>query len=220
MNRSLLLCVLLLLVPLWSASALDMSEHGLITGHLRIGLNGDDKFGDTIGHELAEEHDLRMHPLESDPGFGFSLSYRRGITPSVMFGVSVDYLRSGTMKGKGVDAVENRQALADSTSEPLGAYQLYGAGVSLYPGITITDQLMVFGEVGLGGYSARIAGNTQDLDAALNVGAALHYFMTESLGLELSARMPLFLAEFVFLEEHYTLDPSPLQVSLGVSWIR
>lgn len=218
--RALLPFVLILLLPLWTASALDMSEHGLLTGQIRLGLSGNDKFGDTIGHELPEEHADRMLPLESDPGFGLSLSYRRGITPSVLFGVSLDYLRSGAMKGDGVDVVELRQSREDTLSEPLGSYELYGIGVALQPGITLSEQLMVFAEIGLGGYSAHIAGNAEELNAALNVGLAIDYFLNESLGLELSARMPLFFSEFVFLDEGYSLDPSPLQLSLGVAWLR
>jgi hypothetical protein len=214
-----LLCLVVLLLP-WTVSALDMSEQAVLVGHLRLGLSGSDKFGYTIGHELQDEHDQRMKPLENEIGFGVSLSYRRGITPSVLIGVSVDYLKSGTMKGEGVDEVREQQAQTDTLSGPLGSYELYGLGVSLHPGITLTEQMMLFAELGLGGYTARIAGNAQELNAALNVGLALDYFLSESLGFELSARMPLFLSEFVFLDEGYSLDPSPLQISLGVTWLR
>ncbi len=218
--KSALVVLCILLVPAGIASARDVSEQGILTGGMRLGLTGNSKFGYTIGHELPQEHKVRMKQLESAVGWGLQLSYRRGITPSVLFGVSAEYFRSGTMKQKDDfgNVVEVTASKTDSTT--LGSYALYGVGASLYPGLGITERLMLFAEVGIGGYTARVAGKTQELNAALNAGVALHYFATESLGIELCARMPLFLAEFVFMEQGYTLDPSPLQVSLGVSWLR
>ncbi|MBN1425124.1 hypothetical protein JXA88_11260 [Candidatus Fermentibacteria bacterium] len=218
MNRFLTVS-LTLLFPLSAAFALDMSDRGMLTGQLRLGLRGNDKFGNTIGHELPAEHELRMQPLESDPGFGVSFSYRRGITPSVLLGFSLDYLKSGVMEGKGVEDVENRLAQTDSLSTSLGAYSLYGVGVSLYPGVSIGENLMVFVQIGVGGYTARIAGNSEELNAALNLGLSAGYYLNDSWGIELAAQMPLFLAEFRYLEEGYSFDPSPLQLCAGVAWL-
>ena len=79
---------------------------------------------------------------------------------------------------------------------------------------------MVFAEFGLGGYSARLEGKSQDLNAAMNVGLAVDYFVSDAMAIELSVRKPLFLSEFVFVDEYYTLDPSPLEIGIGVSLIR
>lgn len=215
MKRLMLTLPLVISVPL--AWAMDVSEYSSLTASVRMALHGNDEFGDVIGHELPEYHEQMMHPLESSPGVGVSLAFRRGISSSVLFGVCADYLVSGKMKGKGVDQVEARQAREDSTSKPLGSYKLYGVGLSLYPGVSVTEALMLFGEVGLGAYSARIAGHTQDMNACLNVGALVTYLASDRWGIELAARMPLFMAEFVFMEQHYTLSPSPLQFSLGLS---
>lgn len=217
MKWLLLTASLALLFPLSAVRALDMSEHGLLTGQFRLGLSGNDKFGNTIGHELPAEHEQRMQPLESDPGLGFSVSYRRGITPSVLFGISVDYLKSGVMQGKGVDEVEKRLAQTDSLSGSLGAYSLFGVGVSLYPGVSIGEDLMIFAQLGVGGYTARIAGRSEELNAAMNFGLSAAYFISDSWGIELGAQMPLFLAEFRYLEQGYSFDPSPLQICAGVS---
>ena len=46
--------------------AMDASEIGLITGHLRMGTSGGDKFGYTIGHELEEEHQEAEPGVEGD----------------------------------------------------------------------------------------------------------------------------------------------------------
>jgi|GEM_PF-2875685 len=209
------LCVIGILTIPAGIFAMDVSEIGLITGHLRIGTSGGDKFGYTIGHELEEEHKERMKNLDNNIGIGGSLSYRKGISSSILFGFSFDYFRSGDMKGLGVDDV----AREDSTFEG-GSYSLIGVSLNLQPGMSITEELMIFAEFGLGGYSARLEGKSQDLNAAMNVGLAVDYFVSDAMAIELSVRKPLFLSEFVFVDEYYTLDPSPLKIGLGVSLIR
>ena len=194
--------------------AMDVSEIGLVTGHLRLGLSGGDRFGDTIGHELEEEYSERMKQLDNKLGMGGSLSYRRGISPSILFGFSFDYFRSAEMEGEGVDDVVE----SDSTFSS-GSYALYGVSLNLQPGMSLTEELMIFAEFGLGGYGVQLEGNTESLNAAVNLGAVVDYFLSESMGLELSVRKPFFLSDFVFIEEHYTLDPSPVQFMLGVSWL-
>jgi hypothetical protein len=79
---------------------------------------------------------------------------------------------------------------------------------------------MVFGEFGLGGYTADLGGVTEELNAALNLGLQVNYFVSNAICLELSTRLPVFLADFVFIEEDYSLDPSPLQFTLGCAWVR
>jgi len=214
--------VLSLLLPLSTAVAMDVSEVSLVTGSLRLGMSSSDDFGYTILHELEEELDERMARLEKNTGLGASLSYRIGISRSILFGVSADYLRSGTMKqedefGEVIELVEDDD---DPTSAKLGSYTIYGVALALQPGISITEQLMLFGEVGLGAYSAVVAGHTEELNASLNIGICVDYFLSDSMALELSAGMPFFLSKFVFLDEGYSLAPSPLQLSLGVTWVR
>ncbi len=222
MKRLSLLCVLSLLLPLSTVVAMDVSEVNLITGSLRLGMSNSDDFGYTIGHELEEEFEERMVRIEKNTGFGASLSYRMGISQSILFGVSADYLRSGTMKqendfGEIAELVEDP---GDSTSAKLGSYTIYGVALALQPGISITEQLMLFGEIGLGAYSAVVADHTEELNASLNVGANVDYFISDSMALELSVRIPFFLSEFVFLDDGYSLAPSPLQLSLGFAWVR
>ncbi len=201
-------------IPL-TVSAMDVSDIGFITGHLSMGMSGGDKFGYTIGHELEEEHKDRMKNLDNNMGLGGSLSYRRGISPSILFGASFDYFRSATIAGEGVEDV----AQHDSTFEA-GSYALYGISLNLQPGISITEQLMIFGKFGLGGYTARLAGVDQELNAALNIGLTVDYFLNDSMGIELAAWKPFFFSEFIYIDEGYTLDLSPLQLTLGVTWIR
>ena len=205
-----------------AAYAVDLSQTSLIAGHARLTLHSNDKFGYTIGHELEEEHKERMKNLEESVGFGASISYRRGFSPSILLGVSADYIRSGTMKhkdefGEIAELVQNPDS---ADSEPLGSYSLLGLSLSLYPGVSITDDLMVFGELGLGGYTADLAGKTEELNAALNLGLHVSYFMSNAICLELSTRLPVFLADFVWVEENYSLDPSPLQLTFGCAWVR
>lgn len=209
------LCLSFIFMIPASTFAMDVSEIGLITGHLRMGTSGGDKFGYTIGHELEEEHKERMKNLDDNLGIGGSLSYRMGISSSILFGFSFDYFRSGKVEGPGVENV----AREDTTFEG-GSYSLIGISLNLQPGMSITEELMVFGEFGLGGYSARLEGKSQDLNAAVNIGLSVDYFLSDAMAIELSVRKPLFLSEFVFVDEHYTLDPSPLMIGIGFSLIR
>lgn len=210
------------LLPFSAAYSVDLSETSLIAGHGRLTLHGNDKFGYTIGHELEEEYNERMKNFEETTGFGASISYRRGFSSSVLLGISADYIKSGTIKqknefGEVIEVVENPDS---ANSNPLGSYSLYGLSLSLYPGFSITDQLMVFGELGLGGYTVDLGGTTEELNAALNLGLHVNYFLNNAICLELSTRLPVFLADFVFVEENYSLDPSPLQLTFGCAWVR
>jgi len=222
MKQSMSVILLLVVLPLFGADAVDLTGTSLIAGHARLTLHGNDRFGYTIGHELEEEYKERMKKLEEAVGFGASVSYRRGFSPSILLGISADYIRSGTMKQKNElgDIVELVQNPDSAASPALGSYSLYGLSLSLFPGFSITDRLMVFGELGLGGYTVELGGSPEELNAALNLGVHLSYFMNDAVCVELTTRLPAFLADFVFLDQNYTLDPSPLQISLSCAWVR